>query len=134
MSTGVQGFWVWAKQLRVYGSTSRTDVHLLCLAGPVFRVYGSGRVGFWFQVLAFWFGVGGFGLLVLSFSFWSLGCGCWRSGFAPHTTLETTQGQIDGFFGQPLFKCYLPEVVSVGDWLNICHWVASRVGKLRDEL
>ena len=29
-------------------------------------------------------------------------------------TLETTQGQIDGFFSQPLFKCYLPEVASVG--------------------
>ena len=31
------------------------------------------------------------------------------------TTLETTQGQIDGFFSQLLFKCYPPEVASVGD-------------------
>ena len=30
-------------------------------------------------------------------------------------TLETTQGQIDGFFSQLPFKCYLPEVASVGD-------------------
>ena len=31
------------------------------------------------------------------------------------STLETTQGQIDGFFSQPPFKCYLPEVASMGD-------------------
>ena len=31
------------------------------------------------------------------------------------TTLEATQGQIDGFFSQLPFKCYLPEVASVGD-------------------
>jgi hypothetical protein len=30
-------------------------------------------------------------------------------------TLDTTRGQIDGFFSQHLFKCYLPEVASVGD-------------------
>jgi len=42
-------------------------------------------------------------------------------------TLETTQGQIDGFFSQLPFKCYLPEVASVGDWLEICPKVASRV-------
>ena len=30
-------------------------------------------------------------------------------------TLETTQGQIDGFLCQLLIKCYLPEVASVGD-------------------
>jgi hypothetical protein len=30
-------------------------------------------------------------------------------------TLETTRGQIDGFFSQHPFKCYLPEVASVGD-------------------
>ena len=35
------------------------------------------------------------------------------------TTLVTTQGRIDGFFSQLPFKCYLPEVVSVGDWLKI---------------
>jgi len=28
-------------------------------------------------------------------------------------TLETTQGQIDGFFSLLPFKCYLPEVGSV---------------------
>jgi len=31
------------------------------------------------------------------------------------TTLETTQGQIDGFFSQLPSKYYLPEVASVGD-------------------
>ena len=29
--------------------------------------------------------------------------------------LETTQGQMDGFVSQFPFKCYLPEVASVGD-------------------
>ena len=29
-------------------------------------------------------------------------------------TLEATQGQIDGFFSQPPFKCYLPEVAFCG--------------------
>ena len=33
----------------------------------------------------------------------------------PLTTLETTRGQIDGFANQLPFKCYLPEVASVGD-------------------
>jgi len=46
--------------------------------------------------------------------------------FLLHTTLETHQGQIDGFFIQPPFKSYLPEVTSVGDLLNIYPWVASR--------
>ena len=41
--------------------------------------------------------------------------------------LETTQGQIDSFFSQLPFKCYLPEVASVADSLKICPWVASRV-------
>ena len=45
------------------------------------------------------------------------------------TALETTQGQIDGFRSQLPFKCYLPEVASVGDLLKICPWVASRVGR-----
>ena len=31
------------------------------------------------------------------------------------STLETTQGQIYSFFSQLPFKCYLPEVASVGD-------------------
>ena len=35
----------------------------------------------------------------------------WKQG----ATLETTQGQIDGFFRQLPSKCYLPEVASVGD-------------------
>jgi len=47
------------------------------------------------------------------------------------TALMTTQGQIDGFFSQLSFGCYLPEVASVGDWLNICPWVASRASILK---
>ena len=31
------------------------------------------------------------------------------------TALEATPGQIDGFFSQLPFKCYLPEEASVGD-------------------
>ena len=42
-------------------------------------------------------------------------------------TLEVTQGQIDGFFSQLPSKCYLTVVASVGDWLEICPWVASRM-------
>ena len=49
----------------------------------------------------------------------------------PKATLKTSQGQIDGFFSQLPFKCYLPEVASVGDALKICPWVASRVGDER---
>ena len=30
------------------------------------------------------------------------------------TILETTQGQIDGFFSQLPFECYLSELVPVG--------------------
>ena len=45
----------------------------------------------------------------------------------PRATLETTQGQLDGFFGQLPYKCCLPEVASVGDCLKICPWVASRM-------
>ena len=33
----------------------------------------------------------------------------------PVATLETTQGQIEGFFSQVPFRCYLPESASVGD-------------------
>ena len=44
-----------------------------------------------------------------------------------NTTLETTQGQIDGFFSQLPSKCDLQEVASVGDGVKICPWVASRV-------
>ena len=35
---------------------------------------------------------------------------------------------IDGFCGELPFKCFLPEVASVGDWLKICPWVAYRTG------
>ena len=31
------------------------------------------------------------------------------------TTVETPEGQLDGFFSQLPFKCYLPEGASVGD-------------------
>ena len=37
------------------------------------------------------------------------------ASWVPQPTFETTQGQIDGIFSQLLFKCYLPEVASVGD-------------------
>ena len=43
---------------------------------------------------------------------------CWWarcSLFKIHPTLETTQGQLDGLFGQLPFKIYLLEVASVGD-------------------
>ena len=43
------------------------------------------------------------------------------------STLETTQGLTDGFFGQPHFKRYLPEVASVGENLEICPCVAYRL-------
>ena len=45
-------------------------------------------------------------------------------------TLGIIQGQIDGFFSQLPFKCYLPEVASVGDSLQICPWVASRAAHM----
>ena len=35
--------------------------------------------------------------------------------FRTLSILETTHGQMDGFFSQLQFKCYLPEVVSVRD-------------------
>ena len=47
------------------------------------------------------------------------------SPLPPPPTLEPTQGPKDGFFGQPPFKCYLPEVASVGDWLKI--WLHSNL-------
>ena len=46
------------------------------------------------------------------------------------TTLRTTYGKIDCFFGQIQFKCYLPEEASVGDRPKICPRVASRVDTL----
>ena len=57
------------------------------------------------------------------------------------TTLEATQGQIDGFFGQLPYKCHqnrLPykchqnRVASVGDRLKIRPWVTSRVVSLNN--
>ena len=44
------------------------------------------------------------------------------------TTLEATQGQIDGSFSQLPYKCHLEEVASVGDGLEICPQFDSRVG------
>jgi len=43
--------------------------------------------------------------------------------------LEASQGQHDSFFRQLSYKCYLEEEVSVGNWLKICPWVASKVDK-----
>jgi len=37
---------------------------------------------------------------------------------SPQSALETTQGQTDGFFSKLPFKCYLPEVASVGESLK----------------
>jgi len=42
-------------------------------------------------------------------------------------TLQATQGQIDGFFSQLPYTCHQNRVASVGDGLDICPWVASRV-------
>ena len=40
----------------------------------------------------------------------------WMSGTVNrHTAALATQGQMDGFFSQLLYKCYLEEVASVGD-------------------
>ena len=40
---------------------------------------------------------------------------------------ENNPGQNEGFFSQLPIKFYPPQVVSVGDCLKICPWVASRV-------
>ena len=45
-----------------------------------------------------------------------------RQPVQPVPTLETTQGQIDGFFGQLPFKFYLLEVASVGNQFDVCPW------------
>ena len=45
----------------------------------------------------------------------------------PGSTLEATQGQIDGFFSQLPHNCHQNRMASVGDWLKICPWVTSRV-------
>ena len=51
------------------------------------------------------------------FPSWWWGCpqGWNRKSPLPNTTLEATQGQMDGFFGQLPYKCRLEEVASVGD-------------------
>ena len=58
-----------------------------------------------------------------------------RQSFTPgaHTTLEATQGQIDGFFSQLPYGRHQDRVASVGDGLKMCPWVTSRVvlGPLR---
>jgi len=43
------------------------------------------------------------------------------------TALEATQGQMDRFFGQLPHKCHFEDVASVGDWLQICPEIDSRV-------
>jgi hypothetical protein len=45
--------------------------------------------------------------------------------------LEATQGQMDGFFSQLLYKCHLQESASVGDRLKICPHIDSRVVPLQ---
>jgi hypothetical protein len=45
------------------------------------------------------------------------------------TTLEASQGYIDGFSNQLPFKFHHNRVASVGDYLRICPWVASRVAR-----
>ena len=40
---------------------------------------------------------------------------------------ETTQGQMDGFFSQLQYKYHLEGVASVGDRLEICPQLDSRV-------
>ena len=74
---------------------------------------GVGIWGLGFGVWGLGVGVGGF-----VFGVYGLGFGAGVS-LAPvahgRTTLETTQGQIDGFFSHLPFICHLPEVASVGD-------------------
>ena len=42
-------------------------------------------------------------------------------------TLEATRGKIVGFFGQLPYKCHQNRVASVGDCVEICPWVTSKV-------
>ena len=46
---------------------------------------------------------------------------------APLSAPKVTQGQIDGFFRQLPYERHQNRVASVGDGLQICPWVASRV-------
>ena len=50
-----------------------------------------------------------------------------------YAALESTQGQMHGFFSQLPFKCHLPEVASLEGRLEICPWAASRVDGERIE-
>jgi hypothetical protein len=43
------------------------------------------------------------------------------------SALEATQGQMDGFFIQPRYKCHIEEVASAADSLKICLQLDSRV-------
>ena len=49
---------------------------------------------------------------------------CWSR--TPDSSLQATQGQIDGFFSQLPYRCHQDRVASLGDQLKICAWVASR--------
>ena len=40
---------------------------------------------------------------------------CFRGLGLGFTAVEATQGQMDGFFSQVPYKCYLGEVASMGD-------------------
>jgi len=58
----------------------------------------------------------GFG--VYCFRAWGLGlvaCAAEHIPWLCGAALEATQGQMDGFFSQIPYKCYLEEVASVGD-------------------
>ena len=48
----------------------------------------------------------------------------------PNPALEEIQGQMDSILSHLPYKCYLEEVASMGDWLKIPPWVASRLGSL----
>ena len=49
------------------------------------------------------------------------------------SALEATQGQMDGFFSRPPYKCHFEEVASVGDLLSICPQLDSRVASQKCE-
>ena len=50
------------------------------------------------------------------------------------TVLEVTQGQMDGFLSDLLYKCHLEEVASVGYLLAICPQLDSRAEKIKSKL
>jgi hypothetical protein len=49
------------------------------------------------------------------------------------STLETTQGEMAGFFRHLPYKWYFQKVAFVGDWLKVCPWVVSRMVNCLDE-